>query len=109
MLSIKDDWMIFDGLQTVSYYVRTDDDSFMSPFNAQALQREKAKDFESADDNIEIARFDCIWDIWENSMAIPASPKRGDKFIATGRTWIVEHVDYSPLPGKYRMHCYELI
>lgn len=106
-IDVSTDYLYFDWLQNVNYQSRVDDVNFAADVVVRALRRMDAKSFGAASESFEVALHECVWEVWAHGMATPIIPKRGDKFTAGSRVWIVEGVDYCDKLTRYRLRCFQ--
>lgn len=110
-LNIDDDWMIFDNLQTITFYSKISDGTFAAGIGGQALKREDHKVYKEAESQFELNKHYVIWEIWKTSMNSPVVPKRGDKLTALTisglQTFIVTRLDYCDFTSRYRTFTYQ--
>lgn len=108
---ISNDWVIVDGVQTISYRSRTGDgpEDFAGPYTATALKRENHKRDIIGSAGAALQRLEANWNIWASSQSVPFVPKKGDKFTADGvtgtKTWLVLDCDYCDFTTRYRLRC----
>ncbi len=112
----SNDYLYFDNLQTITYYVRVSEDTFGGTFDSDfdsdfstPITINNTIEIQDYRDNVagsDLAQMKTTIHIWANE--INFVPKRSDGWVdGNGNTWIVEKVDYTQLINKYQLYCYE--
>lgn len=106
---VSNDWLLFDWIESISYFTRQSDTEYSSAQTAMALKREDKKEYVEDSFGGELAKHEVKWEVFVTSMSPTFIPLRGDYFTAdtvTGTTsWQVEAVDYCDKTSRYRLWC----
>lgn len=104
-LNIASDFLVFDGLESISYLVRTGEATFAAGVPATALNVTASKS-QGGNGKIATTRTTATWHLWQESLGA-VLPKITDRFIdSAGATWIVDSVRFDRLTGHYEVEAF---
>lgn len=108
-LDLLPQWQFFigQGLQTLTYSIRTSDTAWGTPFTIpNCLRREATKEVSDVLE-VDLSRKTVFFEIWVANCPANFVPQRGDLILDNfGDSWIVSEVDDCTLQTRWRTHVY---
>jgi len=103
MLVLDNDWQVVDNLESITYFVKTAQDTWDAGTSIpNVLRRARTKEFSTLDK--QLSSQEVVFHVWANQIA--QVPKLNDRIVDSDTfAYVVKDVDVHTLYTRYKLTC----